>query len=136
MLKHLLIPCLLLAAFGGVSVEQSFSDDSKAEAVPERVYRHVVLFKFKDDATKEQIDEIVTAFGQLEDQIDTIIAYEHGTDISPEKLAKGFTHCFLVTFESDDDLKAYLPHPAHQAFTKKLKPILADVLVVDFWANK
>jgi len=136
MLKFVLIPCFLLAAFGGLSAEQGFSDEPKADKTPDRVYRHVVLFKFKEDATAEQIDGIVTAFGQLEKEIDTIIGYEHGTDISPEKLAKGFTHCFLVTFKSDEDLKAYLPHPAHQAFTQKLKPILADVLVVDYWANK
>lgn len=98
-------------------------------------YRHVVLFKFKEDATAEQIDEIVKAFGDLSKQIDTIVSYEHGTDVSPEKLSKGFTHCFLVTFASKTDLENYLPHPAHQEFTVKLKPILADVLVVDYWVK-
>ncbi len=105
------------------------------EGVGEKVYRHVVLFKFKEEATPEQIEAIVTAFSQLRQEIDTIISFEHGTDVSPEKLAKGFTHCFLVTFRNREDLEAYLPHPSHQAFTKKLKPILADVLVVDYWAN-
>lgn len=101
----------------------------------EKVYRHVVLFKFKEEATPEQIEAIVAAFSHLRKEIDTIIGFEHGTDVSPEKLAKGFTHCFLVTFRNREDLEAYLPHPSHQAFTKKLKPILADVLVVDYWAN-
>ncbi|TWT64107.1 Dabb family protein [Rubinisphaera italica] len=109
------------------------SGQPKTEA--ERVYRHIVLFKFNDDATTEQIDEIVTAFGQLKNEVDTIISYEHGTDVSPEKLAKGFTHCFLVTFKSKADLEAYLPHPSHIAFTEKLKPILSDVLVVDYWTE-
>lgn len=93
------------------------------------------MFKFKDEATAEQIADIVASFGKLKKEIDTIIGYEHGTDVSPEKLAKGFTHCFLVTFRSKEDLEAYLPHPSHQAFTQKLKPLLADVLVVDYWTE-
>ena len=111
------------------------SASATPSAQPKQQYRHVVLFKFKEDATAEQIDEIVIAFGDLSKQINTIVGYEHGTDVSPEKLAKGFTHCFLVTFNSKDDLEAYLPHPAHQAFTEKLKPILSDVLVVDYWTK-
>jgi len=109
--------------------------DKLPEKTVEKVYRHVVLFKFKEDATKEQIQEIVTAFGELKNQINTVLRYEYGTDVSPEKLAKGFSHCFLVTFRSKQDLEKYLPHAAHQAFTAKLKPILADVLVVDYWAE-
>ena len=50
--------------------------------------------------------------------------------------AKGFTHCFLVTFNSAADRDAYLPHPAHKAFAGSLGPILADVFVVDFWAKE
>ncbi|MCG6157847.1 Dabb family protein [Rubinisphaera margarita] len=107
-----------------------------SQADSKRLYRHVVLFKFKEEAKQEQIDDIVEAFGSLQNEIDTIIGYEHGTDVSPEKLSKGFTHCFMVTFKSKADLDAYLPHPAHQAFTVKLKPILADVLVVDYWTHE
>ncbi len=110
-------------------------DQNTEKKASEKVYRHVVLFKFKEDATKEQIDQVVAAFGNLKNEIDTVLGYEYGTDVSPEKLAKGFSHCFLVTFRNKKDLEAYLPHPAHQAFTLKLKPILADVLVVDYWAE-
>lgn len=132
MLKSFWLPCLLVFAAGWVVLAQ---EKPELEQKPSRVYRHVVMFKFKKEATPEQITEVVTAFGQLRDEIDSIIGYEYGTDVSPEKLAKGFTHCFLVTFRSKEDLEAYLPHPAHQAFTQKLKPILADVLVVDYWAE-
>jgi quinol monooxygenase YgiN len=98
--------------------------------------RHVVLFKFKDDATKEQVAEIVKAFSQLPQKIDGITAYEWGTDISPEKLADGFTHCFVVTFASAKSRDAYLPHKAHQDFVAVLKPHLDKVLVVDYFAKK
>ncbi len=57
---------------------------------------------------------------------------EWGTNNSPEGLNQGFTHCFLVTFESKDDRDAYLPHPAHQEFVTLLRPYLKEALVVDF----
>lgn len=115
------------------TIEAEKTETKKKES--EKVYRHLVLFKFKEDATKEQIEQVVAAFGNLKNEINTVLGYEFGTDVSPEKLAKGFSHCFLVTFRNKKDLEAYLPHPAHQAFTVKLKPILADVLVVDYWAE-
>jgi hypothetical protein len=98
--------------------------------------RHVVAFKFKDSATPEQIKEVEKAFRALKTQIPQIASLEWGTNCSPEKHAKGFTHCFVLTFASDADRDAYLPHPAHKAFGQSLGPVLADVFVVDFWAKE
>ncbi len=126
---------VILSGMIGMAPTNDAQKKETEKKVNKKVYRHLVLFKFKEDATKEQIDQIVTAFGNLKNEIDTILGYEYGTDVSPEKLAKGFSHCFLVTFRNKKDLEAYLPHPAHQAFTVKLKPILADVLVVDYWTE-
>ncbi|QNN25401.1 Dabb family protein [Planctomycetales bacterium ZRK34] len=99
------------------------------------LYRHVVVFRYKKDATDEQIQQINEAFAKLPEQIDTIRGYEWGTNVSPENLADGFTHCYLVTFDSADDIKGYLPHPAHQAFVKKLRPILDKAFVIDYVAK-
>lgn len=98
-------------------------------------YRHVVLFKFQDSATPEQVKAIETAFGELAKKIDTVKGYEWGTNVSPEGLNEGFTHCFLVTFADKDGLNVYLPHAEHQAFVAKLKPLLDKVCVVDFVAK-
>lgn len=94
--------------------------------------RHVVLFKFKAEATPEQIREVEQAFVALTDKIDEIKDLEWGTDESPEGISKGFTHCFLVTFASAADRDAYLPHPEHQAFVDVLRPHLQEALVVDY----
>lgn len=111
------------------------SNSAEPEAKQERLLRHVVLFQFQEEATPEQVQEIVEAFGRLPSQIDAIHAYEWGTDVSPEGLSKGFTHCFLVTFKTEQARDEYLPHPAHQAFVAKLRPILKDVTVVDYWTR-
>lgn len=98
-------------------------------------FRHVVCFKFKEDATPKQIKTIEKEFAALQGKIDTIVDLEWGTNVSPENRAKGFTHCFIVTFKDQDGLEVYLPHEDHQAFVSILKPILDDVFVFDFVAR-
>lgn len=94
--------------------------------------RHVVLFRFKPDAERAAIAAIEAAFADLPQHIETIRAFEWGLNNSPEGLDKGFTHAFVVTFENEAGRDAYLPHPAHDAFVAQLKPLLDDVLVIDF----
>lgn len=98
--------------------------------------RHMVLLKFKDDVSDEKIDEVAQAFGELPDKIDVIRDFEWGHENSAENFSKGFTHCFLVTFKSEEDRAAYLPHQAHRDFVKLVTPVVADVLVVDYWTGK
>lgn len=98
--------------------------------------RHVVLFSFKDDATKEDIRKIEKAFSALPGKIPQIKGYEWGTNNSPEGLNDGLTHCFFITFDSEEDRAIYLPHPAHKAFGKILQPHLERAVVVDYWTNE
>lgn len=97
--------------------------------------RHVVLFKFKDTATKEQIKAVEDAFRALPSKIPQIRDYEWGTNNSPEGLSQGFTHCFFLTFDTDKDRDAYLPHPDHKAFGQTLGPVLDKVCVIDYKAQ-
>jgi len=82
----------------------------------EKVLRHVVLFKFKDEATPRQIQEVEDAFRALPQKIDVIQNLEWGTNVSPENLSQGFTHCFFLSFKDETGRDAYLPHPAHKEF--------------------
>jgi hypothetical protein len=97
---------------------------------------HVVSFKFKDTASKEQIKQVEDAFRDLKKKISEIKDYKWGTNVSPEKHDKGFTHGFILTFNSDKDRDAYLVHPDHKAFGKIVGPVLADVFVIDFWTRE
>ena len=98
--------------------------------------RHVVLLKFKESAKPEDVKAIEAAFRELPSKIDSIVDFEWGTDNSPERLSKGFTHCFFVTFADEKGRATYLPHPAHKEFVALLRPSLDDVLVIDYWADK
>ena len=101
----------------------------------EAPYRHIVLFKFKDDAPAAEIVKVEKAFAALKSKIDVIQDYEWGTNVSPEGKADGFTHCFFVTFKNKADLEAYLPHPEHKKFGSGLKGLIDKVLVVDYVAK-
>ena len=94
--------------------------------------QHVVLFKFKPEATPEKVAEIVAAFEALPSKIKEIKSFQWGTNNSPEKLDKGLTHAFILSFDSEKDRDTYLPHPAHKEFGTIVSPWLADVTVVDF----
>jgi len=96
--------------------------------------QHAVFFKFKDDAKPEDVEAVENAFAELPSKIDTIKAFEWGTNNSPESHDDDFTHCFLVTFDSEEGRAAYLPHPEHEAFVKILMPVLDKVRVLDFAA--
>lgn len=98
--------------------------------------RHVVSFKFKSTVSKEKIKEIEDAFRGLKGKISEIQTYEWGTNNSPEKHDKGFTHCFILSFKSEKDRDAYLVHPEHKKFGGMLSGLLDDVFVVDFWAKE
>lgn len=97
--------------------------------------RHVVLFKFKEAATSADIQKVEAAFVALPSKIKEIKDFEWGLNNSPEGLNKGFTHCFFVTFNSEEERARYLPHPAHMAFVNVLEPHLDDGLVLDYWTK-
>jgi hypothetical protein len=101
-----------------------------------RQLRHLVLFKFKDNVTADSIAIVERAFSALPSKIKEMRGFEWGTDNSPEGIAKGFTHSFLVTFHSEEDRAIYLPHPDHKNFSSIVGPLLEDVLVLDYWAGE
>ncbi len=137
--KYLLIVCVV----GAIACNNaSVTDEAKTkvsaileEVKPDSLLRHVVMFKFLDTATPEQVKVVEDAFHELPKKIDAIHDYEWGINNSPEGLNKGLTHCFLVTFKSEADRQIYLPHPDHQAFVEVLKPVLDDVAVIDYWVK-
>lgn len=96
---------------------------------------HVVAFKFKDGTGKEDIKKIEDAFRALKTKIPQVQKLVWGLNNSPEGFNKGFTHAWVLTFNSEEDRNAYLVHPDHKEFGALLKPFLADVFVFDFWAK-
>ena len=123
---------LFLVSFDGKDLR---SNETEVTMQQDSVLRHVVMFKFKETATNDDIQKVQEAFSTLPSKIPQIVSYEWGTNNSPEGLDKGFTHVFFLTFNSEEDRAVYLPHPDHKAFGDILGPYLEDVLVLDYWSQ-
>ena len=128
---RLAIPALLLMV-GGLGACASKPGGDCCCMADKPPLRHVVIFKFKDGTPPEQVAAIEKKFGELKGKIPGVLDFEFGTNVSPEKLDQGCTHCFIVTFPDVAARDAYLPHPAHQEFVGILKPHLDKVFVIDY----
>jgi len=133
--KGLLAGFLVASVFVCIGCQQDGTIRDFAPSGGGPLLRHVVLFGFKEGTSPQDIRRIEEAFATLPSRIPQIHDFEWGTDVSVENLAQGYTHCFLMTFKTEADRAAYLPHPAHQDFVKVLEPHLDKVLVVDYWTH-
>jgi Stress responsive A/B Barrel Domain len=126
----------LLLTAAVVSFALLLSAAVRVHSADEKILRHVVFFRFKDTATPQEITKIEDAFRALPAKIKVIRSFEWGTNVSRENLNQGYTHCFLLTFASDQDRDTYLVHPAHKEFGNIIGSSLDKVLVVDFWSGR
>lgn len=107
-----------------------------AKAPKERVLKHLVLYKFKDDLSKAQLQEVIDTFAGLAKKVDTIVALEHGANVSKEGKSDGLTYGFCVTFKDETGLATYLKHPAHDHYVSVAKDKRDKVVVFDYWAER
>jgi hypothetical protein len=119
---------LVAAALGPLALRPA------AQARPEAAVRHVVVFKFKPEATAAQIQQVTDAFRRLATTVPGIIGFEDGVNNSPEGKNQGFTHVYMLTFKDAAARDAYLPHPEHKKFGQVLgkSGIFVDAFVVDY----
>ncbi|MEO6528798.1 MAG: Dabb family protein [Gemmatimonadaceae bacterium] len=105
-----------LVAFAAVACATAPAARPVTATPPAGAVRHVVVFRFKPDASPAKIRQLTEAFAALKDQIPGVLAFEHGVNNSPENLNQGFTHVYLLTFTNAAARDVYLVHPAHKAF--------------------
>jgi hypothetical protein len=82
--------------------------------------RHIVLVKFPADARSPAIDALFRALDDLRAALPGMLNFSGGANVSPEGLARGFTHAFVADFADVAGRDAYLVHPAHQAAGARL----------------
>ncbi len=96
--------------------------------------QHLVLFKIKPAVATEKIAELFSQQAQLQHLIGGITYFAGGQYSSPEGLNQGYTHGFMITFESIDARDAYLPHPEHERVKAALLLCIDSVIAFDFEA--
>lgn len=86
---------------------------------------HIVLFKWKEGATKEQVDAVQAAMAKLIGTIPELKALQLGSDLH---FREGNADWALAAlFEDQAGWQAYQVHPAHLAVVQNLAaPILAS----------
>jgi hypothetical protein len=124
--------CSLLVAAVCTSAAALFAHAAEGD----KVLRHIVLYKFKDSATKADVQQVIDTFAALPSKIDTIIDFEHGPNVSTEGKSDGLTYAFVVTFQNEAGRDVYLKHPAHLAYVDVVKDRREKVVVFDYWADK
>jgi len=132
--KHKEFVSLVKGLLDEVLVVDYFAKQAKSnEQLRSKVLRHLVLFKFKEGATKQDKKAVAAGIAKFPAQMEQVKAVEWGKDVSVEGKSAGFTHAFLISFDSEKDLQEYGPHPVHQALVNKLGPVVEDALSFDFW---
>lgn len=133
----------LTALLAEVGVERFTARDFRPGLV-----RHVVLFRYRDEVTPAQKEEVLQRFraladGPRPDGQPYVVSIEAGEQTSGEGAGGGFEHGIVVTFASEGDRNFYVgtpvvddpahSDPAHAEFKGFVGPLLADdgVLVFD-----
>lgn len=92
---------------------------------------HIVMFKWKEGTTEEQISEIKRELMQLKGKIDGIIETYVGDDFSTR--SKGYHTALCTRFVDVEALRVYTPSEAHQRVVQQfIKPVSEDILAFDF----
>lgn len=94
--------------------------------------RHILFFTFSENATPVQKDAVKRAFLSMPADIEGVESVEWGCNNSPEGKSAGFTHCVLMTFQDEAARQRYLPHPEHEKLKLIFRPVLQDIIVMDY----
>ena len=93
---------------------------------------HIVLFAVKEDASEEDVEDLLASLAALKDEIPSVRDFSVGEDFSGR--AGEYTHALLARFEDRDGLQEYLKHPEHLAVVEKLEAHTSGRLVADYEA--
>jgi hypothetical protein len=97
---------------------------------------HCVFLKIRPDAAPAVVEAGFQALAALMGQVEGLTGYRWGPNVSSEGLSRGYTHGFVMTFDTPAARDAYLPHPGHQAAAAQLVAVteggVEGIVVLDF----
>ena len=94
--------------------------------------QHIALFKFRNGTSDSVISRALGDLRHLASTIPGITQFSIGRNNSPEGLADGLSHGFVMTFQDAAARDAYLPHPEHEKFKAFVLPHIERVVVFDY----
>ncbi|KAL4589433.1 hypothetical protein LXL04_002340 [Taraxacum kok-saghyz] len=100
----------------------------------QQIVEHVVLFKVKPDADSSKVAAMISGLNGLA-SLDLTLHLSFGQLLHSRPSPLTFTHMLHSGYRSKDDLRAYAVHPEHVRVVNENKPILDDVMAVDWMSN-
>jgi hypothetical protein len=94
--------------------------------------KHIVLLKFKDGTSEEQIAKFFEELLDLSETVPGIDDYVSGANCSSEGRSQGMSHGFIMTFSDAAARDAYILHPEHERFKTMALTIVENVLIFEF----
>ncbi len=91
---------------------------------------HVVLFKFKQETSEAEIQQLAEGLGNLPQIIEEIREFRFGSDVIRSE--RSYDLGLISSFDDLDALQRYQIHPEHQKVVALVKAIAASVVAVDF----
>ncbi len=91
----------------------------------------MVALKLKATTTSQDGDALIEAIRRLPERVPGILELRCGRNVSPAR-AHGYEIGVFVRFPGREELQAYGPHPEHQAVSRHIQELCADVLALDF----
>jgi hypothetical protein len=106
------------------------------------VILHIVLFRPRASLTREERLSLVTALGRAVEGITQIKRATIGKRLLLNRpgyemqMAEHYEYSAILEFESEENLRAYLDHPAHDELGKLLFTAADAVLAYDFVSTR
>ena len=88
---------------------------------------HLVFLAVREDASQEDIDDLVSSIRGLKDTVPGVVDLSVGENFSER--SGGYTHGIFVRFESVEGLQEYLKHADHLSAVEKLDALTTRIVV-------
>lgn len=95
------------------------------------IFRHVLMMRFRDDVTENQVEEPYRGLARLPHVIEEIERYEFGPDLG---LGESNPDMALIAdFDSEAAWRAYQEHPEHLNLAEDLvRPVATKMIQMQY----
>lgn len=94
-------------------------------------FRHVVMFKWAEDAPDDHVDRVRDGLNALPIEIEQIRGYVHGSDVGVS--VGNYDYALVADFDNVADFRTYRDHPTHLLFIEEvIKGNVAERAAVQF----
>jgi hypothetical protein len=91
---------------------------------------HSVLLDLKPETTAEDVETALEHVRALQQKIPGITGVVAGANLNSSN-NQGYTHGFILIFDTEEHFQAYAPHPEHLPVSQELQRICQRIIDFD-----